>query len=326
MNSSPLVNIVMVTYNQQDYISQAIESALNQKATFSFQLIISEDCSTDNTVLICKKYADSYPDKILFIQNKANLGLARNYEKAFNACSGKYIAILEGDDYWIDEGKIQKEVDMMESDSGIGLVHAGSYLLFEDSGKLVSPPKKMIASNEKKQGKIYELLIRDNFIYSATVMFRRSLLVEKINFKYFADNNVRTIDYAIWLGISKHSRVGFLKDVVAVYRVRSTSISNQTSVNAQEIFFHTVRLIVDYYLNLYPVEGFSILDFDNKVNEWLYSKSLTYGDFQSAKLYAGMIAKRSVKLKIMWSIVKTKFKYKLISFRDTVLPDRVNIN
>ena len=316
----------MVTYNQQNYISQAIESVLNQKTTFSFQLIISEDCSTDNTFQICKKYADLNTGRILLIQNKTNLGLARNYEKAFNACSGKYVAILEGDDYWIDEGKIQKEVDMMESDTGIGLVHAASYLLFEDSGKLVAPPKKMIASNEKKQGNIYELLIRDNFIYSATVLFRRSLLVEKINFKYFVDNNVRTIDYAIWLGISKHSRVCFLKDIVGVYRVRSTSISNRTSVKAQEIFFHTVRLIVDYYLNKYPVEGFSILDFDNKVNEWLYSKSLTYGDFRSAKFYAAMIEKRSVKLNIMWSIVKTKFKYILISFRDTILPGRVNLN
>lgn len=313
MNSVPLVNIVMVTYNQEKYISQAIESVLKQKTTFSFQLIIGEDCSSDKTLHICKQYADSYPGKILLIKNSTNLGLVKNYERVFNACTAKYIAILEGDDYWIDEEKLQKQTEILESDKEIGMVHAACYMLIEDSGRLAKPSKKRIISNLKRQGNIYGILIRDNFIYSSTVLFVRNLLVENINYKFLVDNNVQTIDYALWLGISIHTKVAFIKDIVGVYRVRSTSISNNPSMKDQETFYHTVKLIGNYYLNIYPVDGFSIRDFENKINEWLFYKSLFYGDYQSAKLYAGMITKRSVKIKIMWSIVKGKYKDNIIS-------------
>ena len=313
MNSIPLVNIVMVTYNQEKFISQAIESVLKQKTTFPIQLIIGDDCSTDKTLQICMHYADNHPEMISLIKNSTNVGLAKNYEGVLNACKAKYISILEGDDYWVDDEKLQKQTEILESDPEIGLIHASTYILIEDSGKIISPPKKTIIRNFKNQGNIYELLIRDNFIFSLTAVFRRNLMVEKVDFKYLVDNNLQTIDYALWLGISKHSKVAFIKDTVGVYRMRSTSISHNPSIQSQETFFQSVKLIINYYLNIYPVDKYSILEFENKINDSLFSRSLFYGDYQSAKHFANLIIKRSIKTKIKCLILKTKITIRIHS-------------
>ena len=102
-------------YNHEKYIAQAIESVLEQKTNFPYRLIIADDHSTDGTPGICAEYARKYPETILCILQDLNYGIIRNYECAFNTCTAKYIAILEGDDYWIDSLKLQKQLSILEN-------------------------------------------------------------------------------------------------------------------------------------------------------------------------------------------------------------------
>jgi len=109
-----LVSILMLAYGHEKFISKAIESVLMQKTNFSYQLIIGEDFSIDNTREIVGKYAVKYPDKIRAIFNHENIGMIANAIQVYKACTGKYIAILEGDDHWTDPLKLQKQVDFLE--------------------------------------------------------------------------------------------------------------------------------------------------------------------------------------------------------------------
>src|SRR5690554_1887156 len=110
-----MVSVVMPTYNHEKYIRQAIEGVLMQISDFLFELIIVEDCSTDNTKNIALEYASQYPGKINVLTSEKNLGITKNYLRSVEGINGKYIAVCEGDDYWTDPLKLQKQVDFMEA-------------------------------------------------------------------------------------------------------------------------------------------------------------------------------------------------------------------
>lgn len=110
----PLLSIVTITYNHEPYIRKCIEGVLMQQVNFPIEFIIAEDCSTDGTLAICKEYAEKYPDLIKLITSENNVGAIANERRAMKAAKGKYIAFCEGDDYWTDPLKLQKQVDFLE--------------------------------------------------------------------------------------------------------------------------------------------------------------------------------------------------------------------
>ena len=113
-----IVNSCIITYNQEKSIAQAIEGALSQMTEYGHEIIISDDCSTDRTSEICRDYAERYPYKIQFINPDHNLGMIGNWLFALKSCNAKYIALCEGDDYWTDPDKLQKQVDFLEANEG----------------------------------------------------------------------------------------------------------------------------------------------------------------------------------------------------------------
>jgi len=104
----------MITYNHEPFIAHAINGVLIQKTNFKFELVIGEDCSSDKTADIAKEYAQKYPELIKFRNNQQNMGMLANAIKTLKECTGKYIAFCEGDDYWTDPYKLQKQVDALE--------------------------------------------------------------------------------------------------------------------------------------------------------------------------------------------------------------------
>lgn len=117
LDSNPLVSVVTITYNHAPYIAKCIEGVLMQQVNFPMEFIIAEDCSTDGTRAICEEYAQKYPDLIRLLPSEGNMGAVRNEQRAFEAARGKYIATCEGDDYWTDPLKLQRQVDFLESHS-----------------------------------------------------------------------------------------------------------------------------------------------------------------------------------------------------------------
>lgn len=115
MNSQVDVSIAMMTYYHEQYVSRAIESVLAQKTNYTYEIIVSDDCSQDRTREILKEYRDRYPDIIKLNFNKNNLGISNNNYQTRLLCTGRYIATLSGDDYWIDINKLQSQVDFLDS-------------------------------------------------------------------------------------------------------------------------------------------------------------------------------------------------------------------
>lgn len=161
-----IVSVLMPTYNHESFITYAIESFLRQEVNFRIELLIGDDCSTDNTSVIAQKFASQYPDKIHYFKYCENHGLMQNYKFLLEKAKGKYIAILESDDIWIDSFKLQKQVDLIETNNQCGIVCSNWIVIGSKSEELERSKKP------KKQD--YSELLKTNFIGAVTVLFSRN--------------------------------------------------------------------------------------------------------------------------------------------------------
>lgn len=127
MNKTPDISVAMMTYFHEKYVAQAIESVLNQKTRYTFELVISDDCSTDGTREIIERYQKQHPDIIRVNLNNNNIGISANHYNTRSLCKGRYIADIAGDDYWIDDNKLQKQIDFLEEH----VEYIGTTTLFE---------------------------------------------------------------------------------------------------------------------------------------------------------------------------------------------------
>ncbi len=133
VDRSPDVSVYMLTYFHEKYVAQAIESVLAQKTRYSFELVISDDCSQDGTVAILKEYESRYPDIIRVNYNEENIGIPANIYKARCMCRGRYITVLAGDDYWINDLKIENDTSFMDEHPEYSALFGRSQMRMNDS-------------------------------------------------------------------------------------------------------------------------------------------------------------------------------------------------
>ena len=204
------VSIFLLTYNQEKFIGQTIESLLDQKTDFRYQIVIGEDCSKDNTRKICEQNAEEYAEKIKLLPSEKNHGLIQNFIRTYKECDGKYVAICDGDDYWIDPLKLQKQVNFLENNPDYSLVFTSFNFLFPD-GRFLE--KDYSAQNSTTT---FEALIFGNYISSVTALFRNKKT--PTDFPDWLDTCPYG-DWPLYLWTTKDwSKIKYFDDVTAVYR------------------------------------------------------------------------------------------------------------
>ena len=252
-NLQPLVSICCITYNQESYICKTVEGFLLQKTTFPIEIIIHDDASTDRTAEIVKEYAIKSPDLILPIFQKENQWSKKEGSMSarfvFPHVRGKYIAMCEGDDYWTDPLKLQKQVDFLELHEDYGLVHT-NYMIHNE----FSNNPDMISGAICFNGRVMEKLIINNFIATLTVCFRSSLL-SSIDFNEIKSNNFLMADYPTWLQIANLSKIHYIDEVTSIYRVMPESVSHSLSFKKTERFLLSVLQIQLYYHKKFDVKN-----------------------------------------------------------------------
>lgn len=247
MPDEPLLSVCVQTYLHVDYIKQCLDGILMQKTTFLFEILLGEDDSTDGTRAICIEYAKKHPDKIrLFLHSRENnIIIDGNPTGRFNflynlsKIRGKYIALCEGDDYWTDPYKLQKQVDILENDNSIGLVHTSCKFL-DDKKKTFYATS--YASSDCLKYSFNKLFLR-NTIFTCTTMFRTDLIK---NFK-----NIPSGDISLWLYIALKSKIMGIKDVTSVYRkIENNSASKWNNPNERiKVLENWVSIRLFYYMN-----------------------------------------------------------------------------
>jgi glycosyltransferase involved in cell wall biosynthesis len=242
------VSVLMPTYSHAATIGQAIESFLNQETGFSSELLISDDASPDNTAEIAKEYAVNFPDRIRFIGKKVNEGLLKNYRSLLSISQGQYIAILESDDYWTDPHKLAKQVSYLDDHPEYGLSFTRWHRLREGTLQVSGDESEILKENADR---MYSYLLLRNIIFSPTVCFRRSDFDKYCDIEGYILNGFVTFDYPVWLSLARHTRIHYLSDPTAVYRVSGTSISNTKDLEKRLMFEYETARIRRYIIQLY---------------------------------------------------------------------------
>lgn len=190
----PLVSIVTITYNHEPYIRKCIEGVLMQKVNFLIEFIIAEDCSTDGTLAICKEYAEKYPELIRLITSENNVGAIANERRAMKAAKGKYIAFCEGDDYWTDPLKLQKQVDFLEKNPEYSVCFT-RYQLFNENQKTLSRDNADYLFDASSDNYYVDISI-DVFLYKwvtqyLTILCRSDVLDVSLSeqYNYYCDSH-----------------------------------------------------------------------------------------------------------------------------------------
>jgi len=232
----PLVSVHMITYNHEKYIAQAIEGVLMQKCDFPIQLVIGEDCSTDNTAAIIKEYEKKYPDIIKARYNNPNKGMHANGILTFQECTGKYIATCEGDDYWTDPLKLQKQVDFL-------VQHPECSFCFHDSEQLKDGV--FHKSNSNNSSGIVSYSVDEFFnisIQSATVLLRNNDIINNL-----LNINAPHGDIVLWTLMLQYGYCAKININGAVRRVHDNGIfSGATESKKYLSIIKTRRAMLQY--------------------------------------------------------------------------------
>lgn len=242
------VSILMPTYNHERFIAFAIESALAQQTQYDFEILISDDCSTDETAKIVADYEVRFPDKIHFFRQENNLGLLKNYKFLLEQATGKYIAILESDDVWSNPQKLQKQISFLEENPDYGLC-CGDYSEMDENGNITKTWQKDF--DKGLDGNWYESLLLRDHIGALTIVFRKNLYDKYCNIDEYIKRKFQTLDYPIMLSISAYSKAHYVHENLANYRIWGASISNSNNYEKDIAFQDSIFDIQNYIVEKY---------------------------------------------------------------------------
>ena len=224
------LSIALVTYNCEEYIVEALDSIMMQKINCSYEIVVADDCSTDNTLELIKRYQSTTDALIRILPSTENLGITKNYERVFGACKGRYIAILEGDDYWISPNKISTQIAFLDQNPNCSFCFH-SLIMLNEIEKTAT-----LSKNIEKTKPSVEDLILDNFIGNFSTCMYRAKIVRKI-LKMPELWVMAVYDWMFNIMNSRFGEIGFIPKALSVYRVHNTGAwsSKSSKDKRQEI-------------------------------------------------------------------------------------------
>lgn len=252
MSGRAKISVAIITYNQQDTIAQTLDSVLCQRGDFDLELVIGEDASTDGTLSICQDYAHRYPEQIILLSGEQNMGIMGNSTRTLRACTGDYVNMLAGDDYWCDDHKLDKQLRYMREHPEFGVVSTDGYRLLVKTGKLVEglPPLDPVPDGDIRD--YYHDRYGGVYAMPLTLLIRRDLM-RFVDMEEYTRLGFSVEDYPMQSVLAHHTRFGHIPDKTCVYRVYRQSATFVSFDSPRYEAYHRGLVEIRRYLNgLYP--------------------------------------------------------------------------
>ena len=213
--NKPLVSVAITAYNHAKLLPKALDSVLQQRTDFRFEIALGDDCSTDDTIAVARSYQTRYPEIIRIFERTKNVGTQRNYYDLFENCRGKYIAWLDADDYWTDPEKLAIQAEVLENDPTLSICAHFVQWVTRD-GTLIRPKYPELGPGRHGTPAI----LQKNFIPSPAVMFRNGLQRELP--QWYFDVPPMT-DWPLWILASLSGDIYMIDRIMADYTLNTTS-------------------------------------------------------------------------------------------------------
>ena len=209
-----MMMMMMVVYNHENYIKEALNGILTQRCDFDSEIVIGEDFSSDSSRSIIVDFFNRFPGKFKLLFHEQNIGAQQNQQMVLDNCIGEFVAICEGDDYWTDPLKLQKQVDFLESHSDYSICFHPVEIFDQENNKLIEDniTRKVIDTTDIKE------LAKGNYIHTPSVMLRNDFVIPS----WFAKCPIG--DWTLYMIAVRDKKIKRLDDVMAVYRVHDQSM------------------------------------------------------------------------------------------------------
>lgn len=304
-NFNPLLSVLVITYNQEKYISQTLDSILSQKHNYDYEVVVGDDCSSDDTKNIISRYVSNYPEIIIPLFNKKNLGVVGNYFNVIAQCRGKYIMQCAGDDWWLPE-KVEKQIQFMEENPDCCMCY-GKAKKFNETRNQYEDDCIGFADTT------FERLLQLNCIPALTVCIRREKVIEYLDSIAPLTKKWLMEDYPLWLWCSAKYSIKYLPEEFGVYRVLSFSASHSSDIDKQIAFFKSTCEIKNYFLSNYSNSNMTLFNFHReKARILFYMENSKRNEYiEELKL----IPDKTFQERVLIACSKSKLLYKLLRMR-----------
>lgn len=307
MSLNTIVSIICCTYNHDKYIRQSLEGFVKQKTSFNFEVLIHDDASTDNTAQIIKEFENKYPNIIKPIYQKENqyskgVDILQTY--LYPQAKGKYIALCEGDDYWTDPLKLQKQVDLLENNNNYGMCYTKIQTYDQAQNKFGNVWGGDFTS--------FNDLLIENRIPTLTSLINKELLLKYTKDINPSNKNWKMGDYPMWLWFAAESNIAYIPEVTGIYRILSSSASHSCNPAKNIEFIINTYDIRLFFSQKYNNEQYPYLEMEKKW--WLFILAILNNDKKSVDLYHQELIKQkttSLKLKKKILLILSKVNLRL---------------
>lgn len=215
------LSVCITTYNQEPYVAKAIESVLAQETNFDFEIVLGDDHSTDGTATVLAELRDRHPGTIRLILRESNVGSTANFVDTFKRCRGEYVALIDGDDWWTDPRKLQKQVDFLDRHHDFAICGHRVEFVYEDrrSHERWYPSLGQYSPPQKEVGTLQDAIEIGAYLPTRSRVFRRALLEFP---PWFLE--VKLGDWALLVLLAQHGRIYEMNEVMAVQRIHASAM------------------------------------------------------------------------------------------------------
>lgn len=277
-----MISVLVCTYNQEKYLAQTLDSILMQKCDDAFEILIGDDCSTDDTGKIADEYQSRYPDKVRVIRPEKNGGASLNMVRLIENACGEYLSICDGDDYWLCDDVLQKQIDVFRSSPDIGMLCAKAKCYLQEEGTYKGTLGYVGAED------LMTMLKDNRDVAAPTIAFRTDLMRQCVQESAWYINQNFFYDSIMAYWFAYNSKIKFLDEELAAYRVLQNSACHAIDSKKTRLFSRRYYMVKWHFVLTHPslcnsdIFDLLVQDYDARTREVEYQTIL---DMRNTKAY-----------------------------------------
>lgn len=280
MNERVLISVVIPSYNRADTVGQTIDSILAQKVDADVEIVIGDDCSTDNAREVLEQYRQKYPDIIRLFLREQNMGLGANWAQCVKDCRGEFICNCDNDDYWHNPNKLQLQLDYMRVHPKCNILITNHRTHNRSTGEIKEVTVTLDHNDIQKQ------CWHGGHFCNATIMYRTDFMKTHLDLDEFIKRRFTLQDWPAWVILTEYTGIDLIPESTATFGIETVSITRPDSVERLAKRYNGDKEVCRYLGELFPEKfPFTDEDWDRYANGRLCAKAFDVDDFESAKRY-----------------------------------------
>lgn len=291
MKNKTLISVIIPSYNRANTVGETIESIVAQKVDADIEIVIGDDCSTDNAREVLEQYKQKYPDIIRLFLREQNMGLGANWAQCVKDCRGEFICNCDNDDYWHNPNKLQLQLDYMRAHPECNILITNHRTHNRTTGEI-----KEYKAEIDRSVDIQTAMWHSGHFCNATIMYRADFMKAHLDLDEFIKRRLSLQDWPAWVILTAYTDIDVLPESTATFGIETISITRPDSVERYKKRLEGDKEVTHYLGELFPEKfPFDEQEWNEYANKLLMSKAFDTSQYELAKKYGAKCKNKSIK-------------------------------